>query len=97
MIEFVNAIERHEDEIVTIEDEQAETVKTFPSEWQSKAMSKSGMTSIGHSSTHHLQSNHWITSQWIIPYCRWYRWNGRIEIRSDQPSKPSGSWMMGQL
>lgn len=40
MIEFVNAIERHEDEIATLEDEEAETVKTFPSEWQSKAMSK---------------------------------------------------------
>ena len=40
MIEFVNTIERHEDEIATLEDEVAETVKTFPSEWQSKAMSK---------------------------------------------------------
>ena len=40
MVEFVNAIERHEDEIVTIEDEDAESVKTFPSEWQSKFMSK---------------------------------------------------------
>ena len=40
MVEFVNAIERHEDEIVTIEDEDAETVKTFPSEWQTRFMSK---------------------------------------------------------
>ena len=32
MVEFVAAIEQHEDEIVTIEDEEAETVKTFPSE-----------------------------------------------------------------
>ncbi len=40
MVEFVNAVERHEDEIVTIEDEEAETVKTFPSEWQTKFMSK---------------------------------------------------------
>ena len=40
MIEFVTAIEQHEDEIVTIEDEEAETVKTFPSEWQSRFMSK---------------------------------------------------------
>ncbi|MEC8610090.1 MAG: EF-hand domain-containing protein [Candidatus Thermoplasmatota archaeon] len=40
MVEFVNAVERHEDEIVTIEDEEAETVKTFPSEWQRRFMSK---------------------------------------------------------
>ena len=40
MVEFVNGIERHEDEIVTIEDEEAETVKTFPSEWQTRFMSK---------------------------------------------------------
>ena len=40
MVEFVTAIEKHEDEIATIDDEEAETVKTFPSEWQSKAMSK---------------------------------------------------------
>jgi len=36
MIEFVNAVERHEDEIATIEDEEAESVKTFPSEWQTR-------------------------------------------------------------
>ena len=40
MVEFVNAVEHHEDEIVTIEDEEAETVKTFPSEWQRRFMSK---------------------------------------------------------
>ena len=40
MVEFVNGVERHEDEIVTIEDEEAETVKTFPSEWQTRFMSK---------------------------------------------------------
>ena len=40
MVEFVSAIERHEDEIVTIEDEEAETVKTFPSDWQTRFMSK---------------------------------------------------------
>ena len=40
MVEFVNAVERHEDEIVTIEDEEAETVKTFPSVWQTRFMSK---------------------------------------------------------
>ena len=40
MVEFVHGIERHEDEIVTIEDEEAETVKTFPSEWQTRFMSK---------------------------------------------------------
>ena len=40
MVEFVNAVERHEDEIVTIEDEEAETVKTFPSDWQTRFMSK---------------------------------------------------------
>ncbi|MGB0787203.1 MAG: EF-hand domain-containing protein [Candidatus Poseidoniaceae archaeon] len=40
MVEFVNAVERHEDEIVTIEDEDAETVKTFPSDWQTRFMSK---------------------------------------------------------
>ena len=40
MVEFVDAVERHEDEIVTIEDEEAESVKTFPSEWQTRFMSK---------------------------------------------------------
>ncbi|MGA0330895.1 MAG: EF-hand domain-containing protein [Candidatus Poseidoniaceae archaeon] len=40
MIEFVDGIERHEDGIVTIEDEEAESVKTFPSEWQTQFMSK---------------------------------------------------------
>ena len=40
MVEFVNGVERHEDEIATIEDEEAETVKTFPSEWQTRFMSK---------------------------------------------------------
>ena len=40
MVEFVNAVERHENEIVTIEDEEAETVKTFPSDWQTRFMSK---------------------------------------------------------
>ena len=40
MVEFVSGVERHEDEIVTIEDEEAETVKTFPSEWQTRFMSK---------------------------------------------------------
>ncbi len=40
MVEFVSAVERHEDEIATIEDEEAETVKTFPSEWQTRFMSK---------------------------------------------------------
>lgn len=40
IVEFVNAVERHEDEIASIEDEQAETVKTFPSEWQTRFMSK---------------------------------------------------------
>ena len=40
MVEFVNAIERHEDGISSIEDEDAETVKTFPTEWQSRFMSK---------------------------------------------------------
>ena len=40
MVEFVDAIERHEDGIASIEDEEAETVKTFPTEWQSRFMSK---------------------------------------------------------
>ena len=40
MIEFVTAIEKHEDEIASLEDEEAETVKTFPSEWQTRFMSK---------------------------------------------------------
>ena len=40
MVEFVSAIERHEDGISTIEDEEAETVKTFPTKWQSRFMSK---------------------------------------------------------
>ena len=40
MVEFVNAIEKHEDGIATIDDEDAESVKTFPSEWQTRFMSK---------------------------------------------------------
>ena len=40
MIEFVTAIENHEESISTIEDEEAETVKTFPSGWQTRFMSK---------------------------------------------------------
>ena len=40
MVEFVSAIENHEDGISSIEDEEAETVKTFPTEWQSHFMSK---------------------------------------------------------
>ena len=40
VVEFVHAIERHEDGIPSIEDEEAETVKTFPTEWQSRFMSK---------------------------------------------------------
>ena len=40
MIEFVDGIERHEEAISTIEDEEAETVKTFPSEWQTRFMSR---------------------------------------------------------
>ena len=40
MVEFVNAVEKHEDSIATIDDEDAESVKTFPSEWQTRFMSK---------------------------------------------------------
>jgi Ca2+-binding EF-hand superfamily protein/RNA polymerase subunit RPABC4/transcription elongation factor Spt4 len=40
VVEFVDAIERHEEGISSIEDEEAETVKTFPTEWQSRFMSK---------------------------------------------------------
>jgi len=40
VVEFVDAIERHEEGISSIEDEDAETVKTFPTEWQSRFMSK---------------------------------------------------------
>ena len=40
VVEFVDAIERHEDGISSIEDEEAETVKTFPTVWQSRFMSK---------------------------------------------------------
>ena len=40
MVEFVTAIENHENEIATIEDEEAETVKSFPTKWQSRFMSK---------------------------------------------------------
>ena len=40
MVEFVNAIEKHEDSIATLDDEDAESVKTFPSEWQTRFMSK---------------------------------------------------------
>jgi len=40
MIEFVNAIEKHEDSIASLEDEEAETVKTFPTKWHTRFMSK---------------------------------------------------------
>jgi len=40
VVEFVGAIERHEEGISSIEDEEAETVKTFPTEWQTRFMSK---------------------------------------------------------
>ncbi|MBL6881733.1 MAG: EF-hand domain-containing protein [Candidatus Poseidoniaceae archaeon] len=40
MIEFVTSIENHEDSIASIDDEEAETVKTFPSKWHSRFMSK---------------------------------------------------------
>ena len=47
MVEFVNAVERHEDEIATIEDEEAETV-AFPTSGKRNSCRRSGMTSIGH-------------------------------------------------
>ena len=40
MIEFVTSIENHEDSIASIDDEEAETVKTFPTKWHSRFMSK---------------------------------------------------------
>ena len=40
MIEFVNSIESHEDTIASLEDEEAETVKTFPTKWHTRFMSK---------------------------------------------------------
>ena len=40
MIEFVSSIENHEDSISSIDDEEAETVKTFPTKWHSRFMSK---------------------------------------------------------
>ena len=40
MIEFVTSIETHEDSIASIDDEEAETVKTFPTKWHSRFMSK---------------------------------------------------------
>lgn len=40
MIEFVTSIENHEDSISSIDDEEAETVKTFPTKWHSRFMSK---------------------------------------------------------
>jgi Ca2+-binding EF-hand superfamily protein/RNA polymerase subunit RPABC4/transcription elongation factor Spt4 len=40
MIEFVNSIESHEDSIASLEDEEAETVKTFPTKWHTRFMSK---------------------------------------------------------
>ena len=40
MIEFVNAIESHENSISSIDDEEAETVKTFPTKWHTRFMSK---------------------------------------------------------
>ena len=40
MVEFVNSIESHEDSIASIDDEEAETVKTFPTKWHTRFMSK---------------------------------------------------------
>ena len=40
MIEFVTSIENHEDSISSIDDEEAETVKTFPTKWHTRFMSK---------------------------------------------------------
>ena len=40
MIEFVTSIENHEDSIASIDDEEAETVKTFPTKWHTRFMSK---------------------------------------------------------
>jgi len=40
MIEFVDSIESHEDAIASLEDEEAETVKTFPTKWHTRFMSK---------------------------------------------------------
>ena len=40
MIEFVNSIESHEDSIASLEDEEAESVKTFPTKWHTRFMSK---------------------------------------------------------
>jgi Ca2+-binding EF-hand superfamily protein/RNA polymerase subunit RPABC4/transcription elongation factor Spt4 len=40
MIEFVDSIESHEDSIASLEDEEAETVKTFPTKWHTRFMSK---------------------------------------------------------
>jgi len=40
MIEFVDSIESHEDTIASLEDEEAETVKTFPTKWHTRFMSK---------------------------------------------------------
>ena len=40
MIEFVNSVESHEDTIASLEDEEAETVKTFPTKWHTRFMSK---------------------------------------------------------
>ncbi|MDB2348685.1 EF-hand domain-containing protein, partial [Candidatus Poseidoniales archaeon] len=40
MIEFVTSIENHEDSIASIDDEEAETVKIFPTKWHTRFMSK---------------------------------------------------------
>ena len=40
MIEFVKSIETHEDSIASLDDEEAETVKTFPTKWHTRFMSK---------------------------------------------------------
>ena len=40
MIEFVTSIETHEDSIASIDDEESETIKTFPTKWHSRFMSK---------------------------------------------------------
>ena len=98
MVEFVNAIERHEDEIVTIEDEDAESVKTFPSEWQSSFMSKKWHDvywPLIHTSFAIIIVGLLVNA--LIPIVDGTGGMIELDIRTDSPSKRSGNWMMEPL
>ena len=68
MVEFVDGIERHEDGISTIEDEEAETVKTFPTEWQSPLHVEEMARRILATYPHIVFDYHcWFIGQCIVP------------------------------